>query len=418
MHEFKYKKNKLYCENVDVEKVVSSFGTPLYLYSHKTLLDHYQKLKVAFKKFRPLICFSMKSNSNLSILRILVRAGAGLDIVSGGELYKALKIGANPRKIVYASVGKTESEIKQAILAGILFFNVESLPELETIDKIAGRLKKKARVAVRLNPHITPGTHSYITTSKKENKFGLDFETAKSIFRARDNFPNLSIKGLHMHIGSQIVKAKPYKQALLKIIKFIKELKKEKIKIDYLNIGGGLGIIYSEEKPQTAKSFAKSISPLLKACGAKIILEPGRFIVGSSGILVTKVLYIKETSSKIFIIVDAGMNDLIRPSLYGAYYTIVPHKKKKSFFKKPVDIVGPICESGDFLAKDRRFPRVSKEDLLIVLGAGAYGFSLSSNYNLRPRVAEALVKKNKFYLIRKRETYKDLISKEILLKKI
>jgi diaminopimelate decarboxylase len=221
-----------------------------------------------------------------------------------------------------------------------------------------------------------------------------------------------------MHIGSQIVKAKPYKQALLKIIKFIKELKKEKIKIDYLNIGGGLGIIYSEEKPQTAKSFAKSISPLLKACGAKIILEPGRFIVGSSGILVTKVLYIKETSSKIFIIVDAGMNDLIRPSLYGAYYTIVPHKKKKSFFKKPVDIVGPICESGDFLAKDRRFPRVSKEDLLIVLGAGAYGFSLSSNYNLRPRVAEALVKKNKFYLIRKRETYKDLISKEILLKKI
>ena len=416
MHEFRYKNNRLYCEDVDIDKVVTRYGSPLYIYSHKTILDHYRKLKKAFKAFKPLICFSMKSNSNLSLLKILVKAGAGLDIVSGGELYKAQKVGTDPKKIVYASVGKTEVEIRQAIRAGILFFNVESLPELELINKVAERLKKKVRVAIRLNPDISPHTHAYIATSKKENKFGLDFETARGILRRRNEFFSLSIEGLHMHIGSQIIKAKPYRQALSKIVKFINKLKREGIKIKYLNIGGGLGIIYSKEKPQTAKSFAKSISPLLKAARAKIILEPGRFIIGSSGVLVTKVLYLKKTKSKVFVIVDAAMNDLIRPSLYGAYVTIVPQVKKKSFFGKPVDIVGPICESGDFLAKGRRFEKVTEGDLLVTLGCGAYSFSMASNYNVRPRAAEVLVKRSKFYLIRRRETYKDLTSKEILLR--
>lgn len=419
MHEFKYKGKELFCEEVKVVDVAATGDTPFYLYSHKTILDHYRKLKSAFEEFRPLICFAMKSNSNLSFLKILIKEGAGLDIVSGGELYKALKTGADPKKIVYASVGKTEQEIKEAILAGILFFNVESLPELELINKIAGSLKKKVMVAIRLNPDITAGAHSYITTSKRENKFGLDFETARTIFRKRQHFENVFIEGLHLHIGSQITNATPYKQALSKVVKFITELRKEKIELNYLNIGGGLGIIYSNERPQTAESFASSISPLLRKVDAKIILEPGRFIAGNSGILVTKVIYIKETTEKIFVIVDAGMNDLIRPSLYGAYHTILPLKKTSATFDRPVDVVGPICESGDFLAKERlSFPKVKGGDLLAVFGAGAYGFSMSSNYNSRPRAAEILVKDKTFHLIRKRETYKDLISEEIMLEEI
>lgn len=419
MHEFKYKGKELFCEDVKVADAAAKTGTPFYLYSHKTILDHYRKLKAAFEEFRPLICFSMKSNSSLSFLKILIKEGAGLDIVSGGELYKALKAGADPKKIVYASVGKTPQEIKDAVLTGILFFNVESLPELEIINEIAGDLKKKVMVAIRLNPDITAGTHTYITTSKRENKFGLDFDTAKTIFRKSHQFENLFIEGLHLHIGSQITNATPYKQALSKVVKFITELRKEKIELNYLNIGGGLGIIYSKEKPQTAESFARSISPLLRKVDAKIILEPGRFIAGNSGILVTKVIYIKETAHKIFVIVDAGMNDLIRPSLYGAYHTILPLQKTFSNFDRPVDVVGPICESGDFLAKERlSFPKVKAGDLLAVFGAGAYGFSMSSNYNSRPRAAEILVKDKTFHLIRKRETYKDLISEEIMLEEI
>jgi len=413
MHEFKYKKKQFYCESVNIANVASKIQTPFYLYSQKTLLDHYRKLKTAFRKFKPLICFSVKANSNLALLKILLKAGAGLDVVSGGELYKALRAGADPKKIVYASVGKTGAEIREAIVTGILFFNVESLPELILINKVAGKLNKKVRVAIRLNPDVSAGTHSYITTSKKENKFGLDFKTARKILEKRGDFPNLSIEGLHVHIGSQITEARPYQQALSKIVRFIKALKKANIKINYLNIGGGLGIVYREEKPQTAASFAKNISSFLKQTNAKIILEPGRFIAGNSGVLVTKVLYVKETPSKNFVIIDAGMNDLVRPSLYAAYHNIVPQQKAKSKFSKPIDIVGPICESGDFMAKGRSFPRVKEGDLLVVLGAGAYGFSMSSNYNSRPRVAEVLVRGNKFCLIRRRETYADLISKEI-----
>ena len=411
MHEFRYKRDRFYCEKIKIEGIAKEYGTPLYLYSYKTLIDHYRKLKRAFSKFSPLICFSMKSNSNLALLKILVKEGAGLDIVSGGELYKARKVGVDPKKIVYASVGKTDEEIRDAIRANILFFNVESESELENIARIARGLKKKVKVALRINPDIRLATHRYLAVSTRGSKFGLDFETARRLFKKRKRFKNLSIEGIHLHIGSQITEAKPYKQALSKVVDFIK---KEGIDINYLNIGGGLGIIYSDERPQTAEDFVKNISPLIKDLDCRLIIEPGRFIAGNSGVLITKVLYIKDTPQKIFIIVDSGMNDFIRPSLYKAYHTIVPDKRSKSYFKKKVDIVGPVCESGDFLAQDRHFVRVKKGDYLIVLGAGAYGYSMASNYNLRPRPAEVLVKGNKSYLIRRRETYKDLIRGEVI----
>ena len=301
MHEFKYKRNRFYCEKVKIEEIANKYGTPLYLYSYKTLIDHYRKLKKAFSEFKPLICFSMKSNSNLTLLKILIREGAGLDIVSGGELYKALKIGADPKKIVYASVGKTDKEIEDAIKANILFFNVESEPELKAINRIAKRLAEKVKVAIRINPDIEPGTHNYITTSKKEDKFGVDFKRAAKIFKEKNKFKNLSIEGIHLHIGSQITKIKPFKEGISKTIDFIK---KENININYLNIGGGLGIVYSDEKPQTAESFARNISGLVRELDINLILEPGRFIAGNSGILATKVLYIMDYSNKLLIFVS------------------------------------------------------------------------------------------------------------------
>ena len=413
MHEFKYKGNEFYCENVSIKKLASEFSTPLYVYSHKTLVDHFRKIKAAFSEFKPLICFAAKANANLNILRILIEEGAGLDVVSGGELYKGLEAGVDAKRIVYASVGKTDGEIREALKAGILFFNVESVPELENINRIAASLKKKANVAIRINPDVDPETHEYITTSKKENKFGIDLAVARRIFSSLCRYPWINLNGIHLHIGSQITKAKPYKDALKKIISFIKT---NNIELDYINLGGGLGIIYDNEKPQTAESFAKAIAPLLRKIKARLILEPGRFIVGNSGILVAKSIYIKEASTKTFVITDTAMNDLMRPSLYQAYHTILPLKKAKGNFKKLVDIVGPVCESGDFLGKSRKFPKVESGCFLAILGAGAYGFSMSSNYNARPRAAEVLVKGNKYYLIRKRETYKDLIATDIKVK--
>jgi len=413
MHDFKYKRGELYCENVPVRKVAEKFGTPLFLYSRKTLVEHYRKLRDALSPVDPLICFSVKSNSNLAILRALVKEGAGLDIVSGGELYRALKAGVNPKKIVYAGVGKTEKEIEEALRAGILFFNVESLPELRMIDFVARRLKKLADVCIRVNPDVDPHTHHFITTAKKENKFGLDLITAREIFFKHRLFPNARISGVHIHIGSQIIQEKPFVEALTKISKFIIELEENNVPVRYLNIGGGLGIIYKKEKPQTAADYAKAVVPILKKTGLKIILEPGRFIVGNAGILVAKVTYIKKTRTKNFVIVDAGMNDLIRPCLYDAYHEVLPLRQKKSA-KIKADVVGPICESADFLAKDRQIQEPAQKDLLAVMSAGAYGFSMSSNYNSRPRAAEVLVDKNKYHLIRRRQTYKDLIDGEMI----
>jgi diaminopimelate decarboxylase len=415
MHEFKYKRNQLYCEDVNVAELAGRFGTPLYLYSYHTLIDHFMKLKTAFREIEPLICYSVKANSNLAILKALVDKGAGLDIVSGGELFCALKAGCLPQKIVYASVGKTDKEIEEAIRRGILFFNVESASELENINRIAKKLNKITNVAIRINPDIEPKTHKFITTGKLTNKFGIDLASARKIFKSRRIYPSLNISGVHIHIGSQITDSLPFVAAISKVSKFISRLKREGMALEYFNIGGGLGIIYDKETPQTAQKFAQKTLPLLRRTGLKIILEPGRFIVGNAGILVTRVLYIKSGPKKKFVIVDAGMNDLIRPALYGAYHQILPISTE---YRVPstekVDVVGPICESGDFFAKDRKIPRVKEGDYLAIMGAGAYGFSMSSNYNSRLRAEEVLVVKDKAFVIRKRETKEDLIRNQIL----
>jgi len=416
MHDFKYRHNELYCEAKPIKELARKYGTPLFVYSHKTILDHYRKIKSAFRSVKPLICYSMKANSNLSICRALVKEGAGLDIVSGGELYKALKTGVSPRKIVYASVGKTEDEIVSAIRNNIFLFNVESLPELKAIDTVARRLRKRQAVCIRINPDVKPKTHKYITTGHEENKFGVDIDTARSIFLNRTIFKNLDISGIHLHIGSQIVDSRPFVKAINKIVGLIKLLERSSVRINWLNIGGGLGIIYSGERPQTALEYAAATLPLLKEVKARTILEPGRFIIGNAGILVTRVVYIKETLRKNFAIVDAGMNDLVRPSLYDAYHDVlpvgsVPYSSRAGKIQK-YDMVGPICESGDFLAKGRKFIDLREGNLLAVMSAGAYGYSMSSNYNSRPRVAEVLVTGNHARLVRRRETYADLIRTE------
>ncbi|MDP2921428.1 MAG: diaminopimelate decarboxylase [Candidatus Omnitrophota bacterium] len=415
MNDFNYRHNNLYCESVAVEELARKYGTPLYVYSRNTLVSHFRKIKEAFRPINPLICFSMKANPNQSILRILVREGSGLDIVSGGELYRALRTGVSSRKIVYAGVGKTEKEIELAIRHRIFLFNAESIPELELVNKIAGRLGIRQKAAIRINPDIKAKTHKYITTGHGDNKFGVDFDTARKIFLDRRKYKNLNISGIHMHIGSQIVEAEPFVRALKRLTGFVKYLEARGVNIRWVNIGGGLGIIYSRERPQTAREYAKEVLPILRKLKANIILEPGRFIVGNAGLLVTRVQYIKETPNKRFAIVDAGMNDLIRPSLYGAYHEILPVRSPSYSGSKKIrvyDVVGPICESGDFLGKGRKFIELKQRDLLGVMGAGAYGFSMSSNYNSRPRPSEVMVDGSAVKLIRRRETYEDLIRAE------
>ncbi len=412
MHDFHYQNGELYCESVAVAKIADRAGTPFYLYSYKTFTEHLIKLQRAFKSVKPLICFSMKANSNLAILRSLVKKGAGLDIVSGGELFRAKKAGCPPSKIVYAGVGKTDSEIENAVRSNILLFNVESIPELNQIERVAKRLRKKVNVSLRINPDVDPETHAHITTGKAESKFGLDLDTAHSIFMRRAEYPNLSICGVHVHIGSQIVKGEPFVKAFRKVLIFLTHLEKEGCRIKYLNLGGGLGIIYSDERPQTADQFAKQILPLFRGRKYKLIFEPGRFIAGNSGAFVTRVLYIKSTKAKNFAIVDGGMNDLIRPALYGSFHDIWPAARNGKAQKVIYDVVGPICESGDFLAKNRRLEELKANDLIALASAGAYGFSMSSNYNARPRAAEVLVRGTRFEIVRKRETLQDLIRGE------
>lgn len=415
MHEFKFRNNELYCEGIKVADIAKKVPTPFYLYSYKTLIDHYKKIKDAFQDVKPLVCFSAKSNSNLAVLRALVKNGAGLDIVSGGELCRAKLAGADPKKIVYAGVGKRPDEIEDAVKSGILFFNAESEEELEELERGAKRFRKKVNVALRVNPDIISKTHRYVATGKGDTKFGLDFETVHKIFNSRWRYPSLNIRGVHVHIGSQILNAEPFENAIKKVLGFLKE---HSIDVDYFNIGGGLGIVYSMENPQTAKGFASKVLPLLKRSGLKIILEPGRFISGNSGILVTKVIYTKRTPRKKFVIVDSGMSDLIRPSLYEAYHKIVPVKvdETSSEGAEKVDVVGPICESGDFLGKERLLPRVERGELLAVMGAGAYGFTMSSNYNSRPRAAEVMVIGKSFYVIRRHEKCRDLVRGESIPK--
>lgn len=413
MHDFYYKNGELYCEKVSLAKIAKKAGTPAYVYSYKTFTEHLAKLQKAFRPARPLICYSVKANSNLAVLRALVKKGAGLDIVSGGELFRAKKVKCQGKKIVYAGVGKTEAEIRDAIRAKILLFNVESVPELEQINAIAKSMRRKVNVSLRVNPNVDPHTHDYITTGKSENKFGIDFERAKEVFLDSKRFTHAQVCGIHVHIGSQIETGDPFVEAFQKILEFIDELEMDEgIKIKFLNLGGGLGAIYSDENPQTADAFAKKILPLFKKRKFQLIFEPGRFIAANSGVLLTKVIYVKNTDVKNFAIVDAGMNDFIRPAFYNAFHHIWPLAKKADASQWVYDVVGPICESGDFFAKNRELQEVRAGECFALMSTGAYGFTMASNYNSRPRACEVMVKGGTFKVVRPRETYKDLIRGE------
>ncbi|HSQ78456.1 MAG TPA: diaminopimelate decarboxylase [Nitrospirota bacterium] len=412
MHDFVYKNGELYCEGVPVKSVAQRVGTPFYLYSSNTLANHVKAFAGAFQGVPNLICFALKSNSNGAVLRLLGREGAGADIVSGGELFRALRAGIAPKKIVYAGVGKRRDEIEYALKIGILMFNVESGEELLALDRAAKEMHVKARIALRVNPNIDPKTHAYISTGLKENKFGIPIEQALEHYQTAKNLSHVEVVGIHQHIGSQITEIQPFVDAIEKLVSFVKDLRSAGVSIKYINIGGGLGITYKDETPPLPKELAKAIQPLLKDCGSTLVLEPGRAIVGNAGILVTSVLYHKESGEKRFLIVDAGMNDLIRPSLYEAYHEIKPVIEPASSHKAVFDVVGPICESGDYLAKNREMPEVKQGELLVVMGAGAYGFSMSSNYNSRVRVAEVMAQGKEYFVVRERETYNDLIRNE------
>ena len=408
MHHFLYQDGELYCEGVPLKAVAAKVGTPFYLYSSATLSHHFQVFDAAFQGFPHIVCFAVKANANLAILGLLARLGAGADIVSGGELYRSLKAGVDPAKIVYSGVGKRPVEIRAALKAGILLFNLESSQELGAINRLAGRLGLKARVGLRINPDIDPKTHPYISTGLKKNKFGIDIERAyQDYLRARE-LPHLEVIGAACHIGSQITEVEPFLDALERLKELIRRLEQAGISIRYLDLGGGLGITYDREEPPHPSEYGGKILERLRDLNVTLILEPGRVLVGNAGILVTKVLYTKESDAKNFIIVDAGMNDLARPSLYNSYHGVWPVVKAPRPRVK-ASLVGPICESGDFLAKDREMPAFVPGDLVAVMSAGAYGFSMSSNYNARPRVAEILVQDQEFYVIRKRETHRQLI---------
>ena len=413
MHFFRYRNGELYAEDVPVRKIAETYGTPLYIYSCKTLLRHFRAYDDAFEGTPHIICFALKANSNSAILRLLAKQGGGADVVSGGEVFRALKAGVPSRKIVYAGVGKTEEEIGYALKSKILMFNVESEQELMEIDRIAGTLKVKAPISLRVNPNIDPETHPYISTGLRKHKFGIPIEDAFEYYTLARNLRNTQIVGIHKHIGSQITKVSPFVDALKKTLLLVDELNGHGVHLQYLDIGGGLGITYKDEEAPIPQTLAKNLMPMLKGRRLTLIMEPGRSIVGNAGILVTKVLYVKKAEEKDFVIVDAGMNDLIRPSFYNAYHQVLPVKKsrRRGIF---ADVVGPICESGDFLAKEREIPNVMQGEYLAVMSAGAYGFTMSSNYNSRPRVAEVLVKGKDSALVRRRETYKDLISGEIV----
>ena len=422
---FNYKNGELYCEGVPAAKIAKEVGTPAYVYSKATLLHHYRQVAQAFKPVNATICYSIKSCGNINLCKVLADAGCGFDVTSGGELFRAMQAGGDPKKIIYAGVGKTDAEITEALNVGIAAFNIESEAEIENIDAVAGRLGKKAIGALRINPDVDPKTHAKTTTGKKESKFGVDIERAEKVFEQYRNLKNLRIAGLHLHIGSPVYEIQPYVDAVTKAQALIDRLTARGHQIEWLDLGGGFAVNYknpTQALPVT--EHAKALLPMLAGKPYRIALEPGRYIVGNAGILLTQVLYRKTGGTKQFVIVDAGMNDLIRPTLYESYHYIWPTKpapadvpETRDEDRKPangevVDVVGPICETGDYLAKDRLLPRTDRGDLLAIFTAGAYGFAMSSNYNNRPRVPEILVDGDTYKIIRRRETYEDLVAAE------
>ncbi len=444
MHSFRYRDGQLHCEDVDLALVSEKFGTPLYVYSASTILDHYRRLDTSLPPLDHLICYAIKANSNRAILKLLAEAGAGFDIVSSGELYRVLAAGGDPEKCTFAGVGKSRDEIEYALEQRVYSFNVESEAELEYIDRIAGTKNLRAPVALRANPDVDPHTHEYISTGSRENKFGIALDHLAAVYERAAKMRNIDIVGLQMHIGSQITEAAPFADAIKKVAPIVRDLK-SKYGIKFFSVGGGLGIVYessfasgsldwwNESKNKSAsrtksalsiQQYVDAILPPLRDLNLRILLEPGRLLVGNAGVLLTRVRYIKRTGAKKFAIVDAGMNDLIRPALYHSYHEIVPVEEPRRRASaaedatagnttETLDIVGPVCESGDFFALDREMPEVREGDLLAIMSAGAYGFVMASNYNSRPLPAEALVSGGRFALIRKRQTNEDLTRGEI-----
>ena len=411
MHHFHLREGELYAEDVPLRDIAARFGTPCYVYSLATLRRHYRVFDDAFAAVPHLVCFSVKANSNLAVLHTFARQGSGFDIVSGGELLRALKAGANPRKIVFSGVGKTRDEILAALNAGILMFNVESPAELDLINATAKELRVTAPVALRVNPNVDPKTHPYIATGLKKSKFGIHIQRSLEDYRRARALDHIEVIGVDCHIGSQLTTVPPFVDALQRIRDLIDRLHDEQFRIRYVDMGGGLGITYNDEQPPEPKEYAAALAEGLRGIDATLILEPGRVIVGNAGVLLTQVLYLKGTDEKNFVVVDAGMNDLIRPSLYGSYQAIRPVRRRDGG-TVTADVVGPVCESGDFLAKDRELPVVEPGDLLAVMSAGAYGFVMASNYNTRPRPPEVLVDGAQCYVVRQRETFDDLIRGE------
>jgi len=461
VHSFRYRDGHLYCEDVDLARVAEELGTPTYVYSAGTILDHYARLDAALAPLDHLICYAVKANSNRAVLNLLVRTGASFDIVSGGELFRVLAAGADPAQCTFAGVGKSRDEIEYALERGVYSFNVESEAELESIERIARAKKMRAPIALRVNPDVDPHTHQYISTGSQENKFGIALDQVRAVYERAAGMSNIEIVGVQMHIGSQITEAKPFASAIEKVTPLVRDLK-SKYGIKFFSIGGGMGIIYrralesgsgkwwhdhrSEPPAFSVRDYAEAIMRPLRDLGIRILVEPGRFLIGNAGVLLTRIRYLKQTGSKKFAIVDAGMNDLIRPALYQSYHEIVPvikpstltptlstlrpvaipgrgreapgegesvslsHSKNKL---GKIDIVGPVCESGDFFALDREMPEPQDGDLLAIMSAGAYGFVMASNYNSRPLPAEALVRGDKFALIRKRQTWDDLVRGEV-----
>lgn len=412
MHHFQYRDDVLHCEEMPIPTIAREVGTPFYCYSHATLTRHFRVFDQAFAPIPHLLCFALKANSNLSILKLFGGLGGGADVVSGGELFRALRAGIPPDRIVYAGVGKSREEIAYALKSDILMFNVESAQELQVISDVATNMGVEAKVALRINPDVDPRTHPYVSTGLRKSKFGIDISQAVEAYELARELPRIRVVGIHQHIGSQITEVGPFVDALEKIAELIRELRALGVELRYLDVGGGLGITYKDEEPPIPQVFAEALIGVVKDLGCTIVLEPGRVIVGNAGILVTRVLYTKQAPSKHFVVVDAGMNDLIRPSLYGSYHAILPVHRAEGAPSLVADVVGPICESGDFLAKDRELPAAQPGDLLAVMSAGAYGFTMASNYNARPRLAEVLGKGDRYLVIRRRETYEDLIRGE------
>jgi diaminopimelate decarboxylase len=411
MNYFHYRNGHLFAEDVAVKEIADRVGTPAYIYSARTLRRHFRVVSDAFEGTNTIICFAMKALSNLSILKLFNDLGAGFDIVSVGELMRCLKVGADPAKIVFSGVGKTDSEIEAAINADILMINVESRPELHRVSEVASRLRRSARVSLRVNPDLDPGTHPHISTGHRDSKFGIPLSQVREYYAEARRLPSLELAGLSTHIGSQITETSPFIEAAQKVAAIVRDLRVDGIPLNYLDLGGGLGIPYQEEPPEPVEYATALLGPL-RELGVKIIIEPGRVLVGNAGILVTRVLYVKETDVKRFVVVDGAMNDLIRPVLYEAYHEIRPVEQRAQASLQTADVVGPVCESGDFFAREREVPELRAGELLSIMSAGAYGFVMASNYNSRPRAPEVIVDGARFHVVRERESFDDLVRGE------